>query len=410
MFNMGIIIVAPFVIMWFIPFYRKLNITTAYEFLEIRFNLATRLLGSFSFILFQIGRMGIVLFLPSIALNVVTGIPIIVCILVMGLLSMIYTSIGGIEAVIWTDVIQVIVLLGGALLSIVVIAQSVQDGLVGIIHAGIEQDKFNIFNTAFDLKQPLLWTVLIASLFTNLTTYGTDQTIVQRYLTVKDQRAASKSVWTNAILSVPASLLFFLIGTALFVFYRQFPTETSLAIQEADAIFPWYIMTQLPQGISGLLIAGIFAAAMSSLSSSINSAATAYITDFHQRFGWGHQEKSLLAAQWASVIVGVVGTLFAVFMASWDIKSLWDEFNKILGLVLGGLGGVFLLGVLSRRASGIGALGGILISAIVQYFVARYQPVHLLMYTATGVITCFISGQVISLFFPNKKKQPKRDY
>jgi SSS family transporter len=405
MFNMGIIMVAPLVILWFIPFYRKLNITTAYEFLEIRFNLATRLLGSLSFILFQIGRMGIVLFLPSIALSVVTGIPIIACILVMGIFSMIYTSIGGIEAVIWTDVIQVIVLLGGALLSLVIIALNVQNGLPGMIEVGIEQDKFNIFNTVFDLKQPYLWTVLVASLFTNLTTYGTDQTIVQRYLTVKDQRAASNSVWTNAILSVPASLLFFMMGTALFVFYRQHPTETSLAIQEADAIFPWYIMTQLPRGVSGLLIAGVFAAAMSSLSSSINSAATAYITDFHQRFGWGQQQHSLRAAKRASVIIGIVGTLFAVFMASWDIKSLWDEFNKILGLVLGGLGGVFLLGVLSRRASGIGALGGILISAIVQYFVALYQPVHLLLYTGTGVITCFISGQVISLFFPNKNQK-----
>ena len=289
------------------------------------------------------------------------------------------------------------------MLSLVYISLHIDGGLFGIINIGLEQEKFNILNTAFDFKQPFLWTVLVASIFTNITTYGTDQTIVQRYLTVKDQRAAANSVWTNALLSVPASIMFFLIGTALFVFYRQFPAQMSLSIKEADAVFPWYIMTQLPKGISGLLISGVFAAAMSSLSSSINSAATAYINDFHQRFGWGDKTNALQAARWASVIVGIVGILFAIFMATWDIKSLWDEFNKILGLVLGGLGGVFLLGVLTRRANGIGALCGIIVSAVVQYFIAQYQPVHLLLYTATGVISCFASGWFSSLFFSQKK-------
>ena len=404
MYNMGIILVAPLIILLFVPYYRKLNITTAYEFLELRFNLITRLIGSLSFMFFQIGRMGIVLFLPSIALNVVTGIDIFFCILLMGLFALLYTSMGGIEAVIWTDVLQVIVLMGGALLSVILIIVKVPNGFFGIIHTGAAQSKFEILNFVFDLKQPYLWTVLIGTFFANILTYGTDQTMVQRYLTVKNQKAAEKSVWTNAVMSTIATLLFFFIGTALFVFYQNFPQQAAISINEADAIFPWYIITQLPAGLSGLLIAGIFAAAMSSLSSSINSAATAYINDFHARFARTKSLDSLIVAKWASVFFGLAGIVFAIFMATWDIKSLWDEFSKVLGLILGGLGGVFLLGILSKRANGIGALGGIVIASIVQYLVAVYQPVHFLLFTATGVISCYIGGYFVSIIVPQKSK------
>ncbi len=396
MLNMGIFMIAPVIVILFVPYYRKLNITTAYEYLEVRFNLLTRLIGSLTFIIFQIGRMGIVLFLPSIALNVVTGIDIFTCILLMGIFSLIYTAIGGIEAVIWTDVLQVIVLLGGALLSLILIIVHVPHGLTGIVETGIDYQKFNILNMVFDLKQPGFWTVIIASIFTNITTYGTDQTMVQRYLTVNSTKAASKTVWTNAIMVIPATLLFFTIGTALFVFYRQNPQQISLTLKEADAIFPWYIMNNLPAGVSGLLIAGIFAASMSSLSSSINSAATAYINDIHRRFGKGSDSHFLKAARTASFIVGIAGILFAIFMATWDIKSLWDEFNKVLGLVLGSLGGVFLLGIVSKKANGTGAILGIAASIIVQYLVGVYKPVHVLLYTTTGFLTCFITGWLFS--------------
>jgi SSS family transporter len=402
MYNMGTVLVAPIIILLFIPYFRKQDVTTAYEFLEMRFNLATRLIGSLAFILFQIGRMAVVLLLPSIALSVVTGIDVILCILIMGLISMIYTSIGGIEAVVWTDVIQVIVLLGGALLSLILISFEITGGLGGIIDIGIAQDKFNLFNTIFDLKKPFLWTVLIGSLFANLTTYGTDQTVVQRYLTVKTQKAAAKGVWTNALMAIPATFLFFMMGTALYTFYRYYPDQLSISLNNADAIFPWYIVTQLPLGISGILIAGILAASMSSLSSSINSAATAYHHDFHNRFGWSKRISPLKVAQSASVIIGLLGTFFAVFMASWDIKSLWDEFLTILGLVLGGLTGVFLLGILSKRSNAIGALSGMVVSAVVQYLVAVFQPVHVLLYIATGVVSCFLSGWLISIIFSTK--------
>ena len=402
MLNMTILLVAPVIVFWFIPFYRRLNVTTAYEYLEIRFNLLIRLMGSVSFILYQIGRIGVVLFLPSIALNVVTGINIFVCISLMGVVSMVYTMYGGIEAVIWTDVVQVIVLLGGAILSLILIVSATGEGFSGIIEMAKTDHKFNIINLEWSLKQPTVWVMLLGGIFANITTYGTDQTMVQRYMTTKTQKEASQSVWTNALLTIPATLIFFFVGTALFAFFKNHPTELNPTIVNNDAIFPWYIVSQLPTGVSGLLIAAIFAAAMSSLSSSMNSGATAYATDIHFRFNWNKGSNELKLARQATFLIGILGTLFAFMMATMDIKSLWDEFQRVLGLVIGGLGGVFLLGIFTKRANSAGVLIGIIASVIVQILVGINEPVHLLLYSATGVISCFLVGYIASLFFGDR--------
>jgi solute:Na+ symporter, SSS family len=398
LFNAGIVVVAPVIILLFIPFYRKLNITTAYEYLEQRFNVATRVLTSVAFILFQVGRMGVVLFLPSIALNVVTGIDIFIAITLMGMFSLAYTMMGGIEAVVWTDALQVVVLLGGAVLAVILISFHVEGGFTEIITRGARDGKFHLGDTGFDLKNPTLITVLVATMFTNLTTYGTDQTIVQRYLTTSTEKNAGKSIMTNAILTIPASLIFFFVGTALYVFFKDNPLSLNPAISDPDAIFPWYIFTQMPPGVSGLLLAGIFAAAMSTLSSSMNSSATAYLVDIHYRFGFSEDAGGLRLPRIATLILGLAGILFALFMATWDIKSLWDEFQKILGLVLGGLGGLFLLGLLTKRANGAGALAGIAGSVLVQIWISQGQHVHLLLYTATGFVSCFVIGYLASFF------------
>ena len=401
--NMTIFLVAPVIILLFIPFFRKLNVTTAYEYLENRFNLTIRLIGSLSFIIYQIGRMGVVLFLPSIALNVVTGIDIFLCIALMGMVALVYTMLGGIEAVIWTDVMQVIVLLGGAILSLILIIWKIDGGFISIVDMASESHKFNIFDLTLSLKQPTVWVMLLGGIFANITTYGTDQTMVQRYLTTKTQKEANQSVWTNAILTIPATIIFFFVGTALFAFYKTFPTDLNPTFQNNDAIFPWYIASQLPAGVSGLLIAGIFAAAMSSLSSSMNSAATAYSTDIHFRFGWSKNTNQLKLARIATFVVGISGTLFAFMMATMDIQSLWDEFQKVLGLIIGSLGGVFLLGILSKKANSAGVLIGIIFSMAVQIIVAIYKPVHLTAYSATGVISCYVAGWIASYFFRNDK-------
>jgi SSS family transporter len=400
--NTGILFVAPLIIYFLIPIYRKLNITSAYHYLELRFNVILRLIGSISFILFQIGRMAVVLFLPALAINVVTGINIYTCVLSMGLLSLLYTLMGGIEAVIWTDALQVIVLIGGALLSLFFIITNVDGGFFEILNSGVKFNKINAFNMTLDINKPTFWVVIFGGYFSSLATYACDQTMVQRYLTTADKNGAVKSLLTNMWLSIPATLLFFFVGTSLFVFFRQHPERMNFSLSNGDAIFPWYIVNELPNGVVGLLISGILAAAMSSVSSSINSAATSYCEDIHFRF-W-NPSKKLKLARIATLLIGILGTSAALFMAEFEIKSLWDVFQKVLGLIIGSMSGLFILGVFFKKANSIGALIGFTGSLIVQIFISNYTNIHLLLFTATGMIMCILIGILASLIFNIKLK------
>ena len=404
---MTIVAIAPFIIFLFLPFYRRLNVTTAYEYLEMRFNLPVRLIGSAMFMLFQFGRLGIVLLLPSIALSVVTGIDIQVCIMVMGVLCVLYTVMGGMEAVIWTDVLQVVVLMGGALLCLMLIPARIEGGWSETLALADAADKFRLLDFRWDWTDATFFTLVISGFGLSLISYGTDQTVIQRYLTTKDEQGARRAIWTNAALTLPATLLFFSIGSLLFAFYRVHPHMMDPTLANESAIFPLFIVTQLPLGISGLVVAAIFAAAMSSLDSSMNSVSAAFTTDFYQRF---HQNVSptnaLRTARLVTVVIGLLSTVFALWMAAQpDIKSLWDEFSKYIGLFGGGLGGVFLLGIFTRRASGTGALVGIIASGVLQYLIKLYVPLHPWAYGATGILTCFVIGYVVSVVIPS----PRRD-
>ena len=397
--NMSVFLAVPLIVYLFIPYFRRKNIKTAYEYLEIRFSVIIRLVGSICFILYQIGRMGVVLFLPSIAINLVTGVDLFICISLMGVISLIYTLMGGIEAVIWTDVVQVFVLMGGVIISLAMNVINTDGGFEGILEIAHLEDKFNAFDLTLSLKEPTVWVMLFGGFFANLTSYGTDHTMVQRYLVTPTKKEAQKSIWIGALLTIPSSLIFFFVGTTLFVFYKMNPSALNENFITDDAIFPWYIVTELPTGISGILIAAIFAAAMSSLSSSMHAGAASFNVDILDRFGLGKNEDPMKIARWTTFIIGTLGILFAFFMATFDIKSLWDEFNKILGLILGSLGGVFLLGLMTKKANSKGVVFGIVFSFLIQILISQFQIVHLLLYSATGVISCFISGYIASLFF-----------
>src|SRR5690606_8875714 len=299
-----------------IPFFNRLHISTAYEYLEIRFNYLARAIGSISFILFQLGRIGIVLLLPSLAISIVTGISVESCILLMGILCVLYTAFGGIEAVIWTDVFQVIVLLGGSIVAIIWILLHTDASLGEMIVYASEREKFNILNFELNFTDSTFWVVLIGGLASAMVTQGTDQTIVQRYLTSSNVKDSQKTLYTNAILTLPATIIFFGIGTLLFIFYTEMPNKLSPAISNNDSIFPWYIVRELPIGVSGLLVAGIFSAAMSSISSSLNSVSTAYCNDFHLHFRPKVNDLKLLRiARVATMVTGVFGVLLALWMA-----------------------------------------------------------------------------------------------
>jgi len=398
MLNIAAILIAPFIANVFIPFYNKLQIITAYEFLEKRFSYFVRAIGSASFILFQLGRVGIILLLPSLAISVVAGIPVSLSIIVMGVLCVIYTSVGGIEAVVWTDVMQVFVLLGGSLFAFFWILASLDFTLIEVFEYAKDNNKINAFDFNFDFSTSSFWVVLIGGLFSAMVTQGADQTIVQRYLTSTDIKNSKKTLYTNAVLTLPATLLFFSIGTLLFVFYSVFPERLSEDVTSNDSIFPYYIINELPEGFSGLLIAGIFAAAMSSVSSSLNSISTAFCNDFYLAYNLKSSDKQLLkVAKGSTVLAGVLGLLLALWMSESNIKSLWDQFYRFLGFFTGGLGGVFLLGIFIKRANNLGAVSGLLFSSFVVWYTASYTELHFLMYTFVGGASCFLIGWLFSL-------------
>ena len=400
-----IVAVQPIVVYFYLPFFRRLNVTSAYEYLERRFNVAARLFGSLSFILFQCGRMTIVLFLPALALSAVTGLNVYACILVMGTLATLYTVLGGIEAVVWTDVVQVLVLLGGALLSLGIIVSRC-GGMGEMIAMGQAAGKFRMVRTGWDWAQPVLWVLVLGNLFSNLMSYSSDQAVIQRYLTTPDEKSAARAIWTNAAVTIPISTIWFLLGTALFVFYKMHPASLDPTLKN-DQIFPLFIAQQLPNGVVGIVIAGLFAAAMSTVDSSLNSIATAVTTDFYGRFRTGASDRQRLnVARGLTVMFGLAATGMGLWMAANQdaIKSLWDLYMRILGLVMGGLTGLFALGIFTRRAGGIGALTGALASAVLLWAVQTYTPVHFFLYAAVGIIACFAVGYVVSLVLPRDGK------
>jgi SSS family solute:Na+ symporter len=378
-------------------------VTTAYEYLERRFNLAVRLAGSVSFVVLQSARLTIVMFLPALALAAVTGIDVYLSILLMGLVCTVYTTHGGMRAVIWTDVAQVVVLLGGAVASLVLIVLGVDGGFSRVIEIGREAGKFHMFNWTWDATMESVWVVVIGSLFIHLVPYTADQAVVQRYLTTKDERQAARAVWTGALLSAPTSVLFFGVGTALFVFYREHPALLNPTVP-TDSVFAWFIGQQLPPGISGLVVSGVFAAAMSTLSSSMNSIATTVVVDFYARFRPAAPEpvRTRLAKR-ITLLVGAGGTASAALLATWDVQSLWDMFLQSVGLFGSGLAGVFALGIFTRRANAPGALAGLVASAGVLYLVQRHTPVHFFLYAAIGVAACVVTGYMVSLLTPSVK-------
>ncbi len=403
MFNLAIIIVAPIVVRYYLPFFRKLNVASAYQYLEIRFNRPVRFFASAMFCLFMITRIAIVLFLPSLALNAVTGINVYFCILMMGLITIAYCTMGGVEAVIWGDVIQGFVLVFGAVIALVYMIAGT-GGFGGFITTASDAGKFHTFDFEFNWAQPVFWVTLLGGLANQLITYTSDQSVIQRYMTTKDQKSAARGIWLNGIISIPVSIVFFLIGAGLYTFYKSHPSHLDISMQNQDSIFPHFMVTELPVGLAGLLIAAVFSAAMSTLSANINSVSTSVTEDFFQQLRSGLTEKSRMRiARISGVLVGLIGTGFALGLATWDIKSLWDQFNVFLGLLTSGLGGLFLMGIFTKRINGKAAMTGLLASIVILLVLRSCTHVSFLLFGFIGLVTSFVIGWGCSWIFGNKK-------
>ena len=394
------------VIKYYLPYFRKLNVTSAYEILEQRFNIFTRMLASTLFSIFMIVRMAIVLYLPSLALTAVTGIDIYLCIVLMGLVTIVYCTMGGVEAVIWGDVVQGLILVCGAIFAVVYLAMGTEGGIGGCIEIALENDKLRLFDWSNSWSQAAWWVIILGGLANNLISYTSDQTVIQRYLTTPDEKSAGRGILVNGVMSVFVSVAFYMIGTGLYTFYKTHPAELDITMGQSDAIFPFFMMSQMPAGIAGALIAAIFAATMSTISSNINSVATAFSIDFWKRFRPSTTDSQLVGvARWASVVSGMIGLLLALFMATWNIQSFLDFFNEALGLLTSGLGGLFFIAVFMKRVKGYAALAGFVAGEVVVFLMNEYTDANFLLFGATGMVVSILVAWILSLgsYFKSSK-------
>ncbi|MEZ6104856.1 MAG: sodium:solute symporter [Pirellulaceae bacterium] len=389
----------------YLPFFRRLNATTAYEYLELRFDLLIRRVASLLFILLQLGRIAVVIFLPALALSTATDFDVGWCILVMGVLVILYSVLGGVEGVIWTDVLQTVVLMGGAAWALVAILVNVDGGAGALVTTANEHDKFfQSVNWDWDLTHDSVLVIVVGSVFANLFSYTASQDVVQRYVTTRDERTAARAIWTGFLIAPIAQAIFFAIGTALFVYYRQHPAELDMT-RPIDGVFPQFIVDRLPVGVSGLVIAAIFAAAQSTLSSTLNSVSAAVVTDFYRPwFPSSSDARCLAIARGTTVVIGLLGTSVALVFTSFDVRSQWELFLSILGLFGGTVAGLFALGIFDQRATSLGALLGAVASILIVAWLKFFTPIHYFIYPVAGVIACVGIGTIISRLLPPDRR------
>ena len=390
-----------FVAIWVVPLLRRLDLMSVFSYLETRFHPGIRMLASALCIATQIGsRMSVILFLPALAIASITGINVVWSILMMGVFTIIYTTLGGMKAVIWTDFVQVFVMFGGAIFAIVFIVMHIDGGVAEAASMALAQDKTKLFDFSFDLTQATVWGFIFLVFFDVVLTFPKDQVLMQRVLSTKSDKEAGRSVWTFAAIVIPGGFFFYAIGTALWVFYSKHPERMNPTLP-IDATFPLFIAAELPAGVTGLIIAGIFAAAMSTLSSIINSVSTLVSVDFYEKLAKNPTpQRSVRFAEWTGVAVGLLGIGIAILLSRYDIRSLFDVSIELLGLLGGGFAGAYTLGMFTRRANAPGVAIGIVSSLLLTFAIWTLDAVHPYYYLAISILLCIAIGYVASLFFP----------
>lgn len=348
----------------FIPLYRGVNSVSAYHYLEEKFGYWARCYASICYLLTQVCRIGSILLLLALPINKMFGWDVQTIIIVTGVVTMIYTLLGGIAAVVWTDAIQGIILIVGAVVCAVILTFGMPEGPSQLFEIAAEHGKFSLGSFGASLSESTFWVLLLYGLFTNMNNYGIDQNYVQRYMTTSSTKEAVKSTMFGSLLYVPVSLIFVYIGTALFSYYNAQP-ELLPAGTPADQVFPHFIVHGLPTGITGLVIAAIFSAGMSTVATSINSSATIVLTDFVKHFSKKERtdKKDMKTLYATSLVVGIVGIIIGILMM--QVDGVLDAWWTLASIFSGGVLGLFLLTLISRKphraASITAAVAGMLV-------------------------------------------------
>jgi SSS family solute:Na+ symporter len=419
---------------YFVPFYRSTGEISAYTHLENRFGPWARTYTVICFLLTQLARMGSIFFGIALSLQALIGFPMSTIMIVMGVCIILYTVLGGMEAVIWTEVVQGIIKTLGALLILYLIIAEMPSGVNQIIEIGRNSQKFSLGTLSPDLTESTFWVVLFYGFFINLNNFGMDQNYIQRYHTAKTSKQASRSIWLCVALYVPASLLFFIIGSSLFAYYQIHPELTESIKQQVavdrlgisasateisnlaatlkpadygDKVMPNFMVTKIPTGLVGLIVSAILSAAMSTISSGMNASATVFTMDIYKRyFRRNLSDKGKLRVLYAStVFFGILGLLTGIAMIG--VKSLLDIWWELSGIFAGGMLGLFLLGIISRRTKSPEAFTATLIGILVilwltfsTYLPVQYEflrnPLHKNMVIVVGTLTIFLAGLLLT--------------
>lgn len=396
-----VIAILPVVFYFYIPFFRKLKVTSAYEYLEARFDVRSRLFASLSFMMFNIGRIAIITYLTVLALRPFIGIDPIVLVLLISVMCIIYTWMGGIEGVIWTDVIQGLLLSGSAVLIFIVICFKVQGGFGEIFTVTQHADKFfPASQFRWSWTESTVPVLMIGFLFANIQQFTASQDVVQRYIVTDSIEETKKTLLTNAKLIAIIPIFFFAIGSALFVYYKQNP-----GLLPADfnigGILPLFVVTEMPTGIAGLIIAAIFAAAQSSISSSLNSISSCFNSDIYQRLSSKKRtpENSMRMAKLVILIAGLFSSAATVWLVMANESEIWDAFNSLIGLMGGPMTGLFMLGIFCKRANAGSATLGIVVSIVAVLFARYATDLNFFFYGVVGCLSVVISGVIFAPLF-----------
>lgn len=341
----------------FVPFYRRMGSVSAYAYLEERFGVWARLYASGCFLLMQSARSGVILYLLALLVQNVLGYSIMSIVLVTAVATMVYSMLGGITAVVWTDAIQAIILIAGALLCVFLLFTGIPGGFMHGLGQAWDAGKFSLGSWSLtDWTNETVWVIFLYGLFINLLTFGADQCFTQRYATAKDTKGAIRSMIGGYLLYVPVTLLFVVIGTGLWLYVQNNPGVVPAEIAaKSDAVFPWYIVHKLPVGISGLLIAAVIAAAMSTIATTLNSGSTVLLEDYFKRFGSKRDDerRNLVFLRLANVVITAIAVIVAyVVMNAESILIAWWSMQSLLS---GGLLGLFLLAFFARRTTSLQA-------------------------------------------------------
>ena len=446
-FSLSIPFVAIIAVKYFLPYYRKSGAASAYQLLEDRFGPWARIFASSFYLLFHISRIAVVLYLMALPMQIIFGWDIYAVLLVTGLCVTIYSLVGGLPAVIWTDAIQALVLLGGALICLIVLLNGAPGGPSGVIETAVANDKLSLGSfSLIEFSSTTFWVIFLFGLVDNLRNFGIDQSYVQRYIASKSDAEARRSVWMGSLLYIPVSALLLLIGTTLFSFYgadqkltndsgvieapgqldevkliaaqqklsqkgitsdsKEAANEIAMNLSLADLgdrVFPHFISTSLPPGLTGLLIAAIFAAAMSTVSTSLNSSATLIMNDFYKRFfnPEATGKSAMKSLYLGTILWGILGTSLSLYLVKVTNSAL-DIWWTLSGIIGGAMTGLFLLGMVNRFATKRSAVVATLAGVIAIISVTSTSLLQAQMAPVIGVLTTLIAGTLCTTFLEQK--------